>query len=103
MKDIDRLEELIKQFEILQSVMINENENNWIKSINDIVFCLKSNNLSSKEKLQYAKDSYINLIEIKGGFSDFFIWRDREEDRINANFSLERNKENIWHLIKLYE
>ena len=73
----------------LVNILLSENENNWIKSINAIVRELESHNIEN------AASIYDTINAGNGSFSDFHIWRNDFDERVKENEKLDRIKREL--------
>lgn len=104
MNNVQKCKYLLRLFNELKQIMINEKENNWIRGINLIIKTLTPPDYGGKgnadEAVRYVEYTYRNMASGNGSFSDFFIWRDDFEEREKANKKLDRIKKDIWDLIE---
>lgn len=103
MSAIQKSIDLLRLFTELRQILVQENENNWIRGVNLIVEALTPPAYGGKgnpdEAVMYVKNTYRKMVSGNGSFSDFFIWRDDFEDRKNANKELDRVRAEIWVLV----
>ena len=80
----------------------NENEDNWIKAINnilnDIQFAL-DNGQDIQATIRDIRYKYYLINSGNGSFTDFYICRDNLNERVEANKVLEEVKSNIVDLL----
>lgn len=76
----------------LQQIMIQENETNWLRGIETIIGLL---NFNQSEDLEDKTERLRKVLSINktmnagyGSFSDFHIWRDDFDERVQENESL---------------
>ena len=102
MNDKDRLIKLQENFLKLKDILVDENEDNWIKGINDILNDIQfavHNEQGLQATIRDIRYKYYLLNSGNGGFADFYIHRDNYKERVEANKLLEEVKTNIVHLI----
>lgn len=103
MKITKKVERLLFLFYELKEIMINENEDNWIKGINAIILSLTppeyGGQYDIEKGLLYTIDTYTSIEAGNGSFSDFYIWRENFDERRLANEQLSNIKNEIWKII----
>lgn len=99
---MQNLIELNERFIELREILIREDENNWIKGINVILskiyFALKDND-DAKETIKSVGNTYFLMNSGNGSFSDYHVWREDFDERVEANEELIKIKSNITDLI----
>lgn len=103
MNNIQKSNDLLKLFNELKQIMIEENESNWIRGVNLIIEVLTPPGYGGKENadeaVRYVSTTYRDMVSGNGSFSDFFIWRDDFDKREIANKKLDSVRSDIWALI----
>lgn len=94
---MQKVNKLLQYFVELREIMLMEEENNWIRGIRLIITRLEDVNLTEEEKL---KETFSMMNSGNGSFSDFYIWRDDINQRVELNHKLEEVKNNIWDLLQ---
>jgi hypothetical protein len=88
---MDNTNELIKLnmlFNKLKVILLQENEDNFIRGINSILDMIQSSldcNENSKATIKSVGNTYSFMNSGNGSFSDFFIWREDFNERVEAN------------------
>ncbi|MDJ0088256.1 hypothetical protein [Pantoea allii] len=94
---------LLNEFETLREILVKEHENNWMRGVLAIIekleFCLNNEGVFKKEYLKEACDTWKTMEQGNGSFTDFYIWRDDEKERSEANKFLDSVKSKIWKVI----
>ncbi|WP_397537135.1 hypothetical protein [Rummeliibacillus pycnus] len=99
--DLKKLRVLFKE---LIDILEKENDREILYIINQLELglhlineCLNSSyeNNDLKELNSKLKEIYKKINQPQVGLSDFFIWRDNDEERLKANMSLDTIKENL--------
>lgn len=72
-----------------------------LKAIYDIVKCIDSN-MDVKEKTKYILSRYKVLYPAHGGLNEFYIQDDDFATRLKLNEPLDKLKDDLWKIIKLY-
>jgi len=103
MNNVQKSNDLLRLFNELKQIMINENEDNWIRGVNLIIESLTPPDYGGKgsvdEAVRYVETTYRNMVSGNGSFSDFFIWRDDFDEREKVNRKLDSVRSDIWNLI----
>ena len=100
MKSSNQIEAVKELFYQLQSLLISEGEDNWIRGINEIVTLLRSQSLDAEEDvLVQVKDTYKSMAAGNGSFSDFYIWRENPTEMRIKNLELDGLRTKIWHIL----
>ena len=102
MSNNKKLVELNRYFLELKNILIQENEDNWIRGINAILNGIQSAlklNKNAKATIISVGDTYSFMNSGNGSFSDFFIWREDFDERLEANKVLTNLRNNITSLI----
>ena len=106
MIDINKttVNELIEIFSKIHALLLQENENNWIRGINSIRQRLSQIENGTENSQMVFKDiaaSYRSMNSGQGSFSDYMIWRqDMDEmQKLNQEFQLLVNK--AWQILDL--
>ncbi len=79
--------------------MAAEHEKNWIRGVGNIIAILQEVEENSSEAailVSEARQSYRSMNAGNGSFSDFHIWRDDFEERVEANKDLSKTIDAIW-------
>lgn len=97
---MQKVNKLLQYFVELREIMLMEEENNWIRGIRLIITCLEDVNLTEEEKLKETFKTFSMMNSGNGSFSDFYIWRDDINQRVELNHKLEEVKNNIWDLLQ---
>ncbi|WP_201594338.1 hypothetical protein [Psychrobacter vallis] len=102
---MDNTDELIKLdvlFNKLKIILLQENEDNFIRGINSILnmiqFSLEYNE-NAKATIKSVGNTYFFMNSGNGSFSDFFIWREDFNERVEANKILTNLRNDITSLI----
>ena len=98
MNDMDRLLKLQACFLNLKDILVNENEDNWIKAIKNILHDIQlalDNKQDTQATIRDIRYKYYLINSGNGSFTDFFICRDDFNERVEANKVLEEVKSNI--------
>lgn len=102
MSDLDKLLRLADLFTQIRDILIQENEDNWIRGINSILnqinYSLASNE-NDKSKIREIYYSYGLMNSGNGSFSDFYIWRKDFDKRIIENKNFMKIKNEISRII----
>ena len=102
MSNNKKLVELNRYFLELKNILIQENVDNWISGINAILNGIQSAlklNKNAKATIISVGDTYSFMNSGNGSFSDFFIWREDFDERLEANKVLTNLRNNITSLI----
>lgn len=97
--DITRAQRLCQLFLKLHAVMEAERENNWIRGVGNIIAILQEadeNPNQAASLISEARQSYRSMNGGNGSFSDFHIWRDDFQERVDLNKEISRTTEAIW-------
>lgn len=100
----ESLKELILTLEKIQSVLIQEGEQEWVYGISSIKRRLTDINIDSpdfKKEFKSVQLSYLNMTNGAGSFSDVMIWRSNVEDRIKVNKDFNALTKKTWELFEL--
>ena len=99
----DELIKLNLLFNKLREILIQENEHNYIRGINVIINRMKHSleyNEDAKATIKSVGDTYFFMNSGNGSFSDFFIWREDFDERVEANKVLKKLRNDITSLIE---
>ena len=102
MSDLDKLARLADLFTQIRDILIQENENNWIRGINSILNQINYSLASNEEAKSTIRDiyySYSLMNRGNGSFSDFYIWREDFDERVIENNKFIKIKDEIGSLI----
>jgi Zn-finger domain-containing protein len=95
--------DLLIEFEFLKKILEKEHEKNWMRGVLAIIekldICLNKEGTSEKESLEEACDTWKTMEQGNGSFTDFYIWRDDEKERSEANKFLDSVRSKIWKII----
>jgi hypothetical protein len=94
-----RAQRLLELFQRLRNVLVAEQEKNWSRGIDLIVDALMppfSDDEEVDAAIRYAHQTFRSMLAGAGSFSDFFIWREDFDERVEANASFDRLKEDIF-------
>jgi hypothetical protein len=83
----------------LERLLISEGEDNWIRGIRSSIAILESagsDDAESSKALNEVASIYKTMYAGAGSFSDFFLWRDDEAERIEANKELDNLRDELW-------
>lgn len=72
-----------------------------IRVLSDIIHCINSN-MDEEEKEKYILGKCRLLYPPQGGLNDFYIHNDDFAIRLKLNEPLDRLKEDLWNIIKVY-
>ena len=101
MNNTDELIKLNLLFNKLREILIQEDEHNYIRGINVIInriqYSLKYNE-DAKATIKSVGDTYSLMNSGNGSFSDFFIWREDFNERVEANKVLTKLRSDITSL-----
>lgn len=98
------IKQLRLQFQELIGILDKEDENETLYIINQLELGLKlidgciNSTYENKDIIQLfseLEEIYIKINQPRVGLSDYFIWRDDYEERVTANKSLDKIKENL--------
>lgn len=98
--------ELRDLFGQLNELLKREGENNWIRGVSavlDIVGVSYGTETELHDALIRAKSIYNTMNAGYGSFSDYGIWRENYEERVEANKILDKIKSDIWQIIEELE
>ncbi|MEE3627459.1 hypothetical protein UCD39_26375 [Nitrospirillum sp. BR 11752] len=99
MNEQKKCQELLVLFEGLRKILLEENENNWVRGINSICHslssCVKFHG-DFNGSINYVRETYKYMMGGNGSFSDFYIWRDNFNERVLENNKLDKIKDEIW-------
>ena len=102
MSDLYKLARLADLFTQIRDILIQENENNWIRGINSILNQINYSLASNEEAKSTIRDiyySYSLMNRGNGSFSDFYIWREDFAERVIENNKFIEIKDEIGSLI----
>ena len=102
MSDLDKLVRLADLFTQIRDILIQENEDNWIRGINSIlnqINYLLENNENIKDTIKSIGNTYSFMNNGNGSFSDFYIWREDFDERVIENNKFIEIKDEIGSLI----
>ncbi|PJG58426.1 hypothetical protein [Aeromonas cavernicola] len=94
-----KITRLLELFKKLRGILASEDDKNWIRGIEAIIFDLSSQEAivgNEDEVVRYVEYTYKGMCRGNGSFSDFYIWRDDFEERVSENEKLNNLKEKIW-------
>ena len=89
-------------FNKLKVILLQENEDNFIRGINSILDMIQSSleyNENAKATIKSVGNTYFFMNSGNGSFSDFFIWREYFNERVEANKVLTNLRNDITSLI----
>lgn len=102
MSDLDKLIRLSGLFIQMRDILIQENEDNWIRGIgsilNQISYSLE-NNENAKDTIKSIENTYSFMNNGNGSFSDFCIWRESFDERVVENQNFMKLKNEISRII----
>lgn len=108
-KDIQRLRVLYQELRNILEIESDDNEAMYITNqlesgLSLIDECLNNTYTDKDLKQLYSKlnEIYIKINQPRVGLSDFFIWRDNNEERLKANDCLDSIKDNLLFLFQKY-
>ena len=102
---MDNTNELVRLnmlFNKLKVILLQENEDNFIRGINSILDMIQSSleyNENAKATIKSVGNTYFFMNSGNGSFSDFFIWREDFNERVEANKVLTNLRNDITSLI----
>ena len=102
---MDNTNELVRLnmlFNKLKVILLQENEDNFIRGINSILDMIQSSleyNENAKATIKSVGNTYFFMNSGNGSFSDFFIWREDFNERVEANKVLKNLRNDITSLI----
>lgn len=73
-----------------------------IRIIEAILSCLKDSEETSSSKMEYVASKHKQLYSPRGGLSEFFIWDNDFQTRIQLNKPLDTVRDDIWAILKKY-
>lgn len=95
-----QLQDLLRQ---LQVILTREGEENWQLGVMAALGELNgSQELSEDEVLERIKRAasiYRTMNSGSGSFSDFHVWRDDYDQRVQANETLDEVRERLWETV----
>jgi len=92
---------LIILFSELSEILENDNEENWIRRIQECLSILQSKEeINDRKKLSEVKSIYYSINAGYSGFSEYFIWREDFDERIKANERLDEIRDEIWDTLE---
>lgn len=102
MGNVQKLIVLKEHFTELREVLIQENEDNWIRGINTILstihFALKDDD-DAKETIRNVASTYFFMNSGNGSFSDYYVWREDFDERVECNNAFMEIKNSIANLL----
>ena len=105
MSDLDKLARLADLFTQIRDILIQENENNWIRGINSILNQINyslENNEKIKDTIKSIGNTYSFMNNGNGSFSDFYIWREDFDERVIENNNFMKIKNQISKILTSY-
>lgn len=102
MNDIKKLIVLKDYFFELKEILIQENENNFIRGVDVILDRIQYSldfKQNPKSTIKSVGNTYFFMNSGNGSFSDFFIWREDFDERVEANKVLTNLRNDITSLI----
>ncbi|MEK6219390.1 MAG: hypothetical protein N2B01_00685 [Psychrobacter cryohalolentis] len=102
MNNIDKLTELNYYFLKLREILLQEDEHNYIRGINVIINRIQYSleyNEDAKATIKSVGDTYSFMNSGNGSFSDFFIWKEDFNERVEANKVLTKLRSDITSVI----
>jgi type I site-specific restriction-modification system R (restriction) subunit len=83
----------------LLSILEAQNDRNWSRGIKAAVQeFVDSNGSDTATGFENARSIYNTMTAGGRGFSEYFIWNDNEEERIQANKRLDDLRARIWKM-----
>ncbi|WP_201587700.1 hypothetical protein [Psychrobacter jeotgali] len=102
MSDLDKLVRLANLFNQIRDILIQENEDNWIRGISSILNRINyslENNENAKDTIKSIGNTYSFMNNGNGSFSDFYIWREDFDERVLENKNFMKIKNEISRII----
>lgn len=102
MSDLDKLVRLANLFNQIRDILIQENEDNWIRGISSILNRINyslENNENAKDTIKSIGNTYSFMNNGNGSFSDFYIWREDFDERVLENKNFMKIKNDISRII----
>lgn len=89
----------------LRSILVEEGDMEWINRIEGCLAGLPEDPEALPEpevrkRLREVSREYREMVQPKGGFSEYFIWRETVEERISANRDLDALRDAIWEIVE---
>ncbi len=94
-----RQEQLRLLFQRLRQIMQAEGESNWIAGVEAILERL--NDHVSEERWREVQSLYKTMHRGASTFSDYHVWRDDFDARLEANRELDSIRQRIWTLMEV--
>ncbi len=96
----DLLEKLLKYLEIYKNESMTQLH---IRRVKNCIFLIDNLNISTEYELELKKNLKLlfPLHPVRGGISDFYIWKNNSEERVLINKTLEEVKHQIWEIVKM--
>jgi len=101
METPDKIKEFLRKLAAIRNILQNEGEANWRQGIDAAISELLDPdgnlNLSGYEN---ARSIYRSMVTGGRGFAEYYIWKNKEEDRIAANEELDMLRADVWRLME---
>jgi hypothetical protein len=93
--------ERARVIELLRYVLVvleAEGARNWIPRITRVLEVVEDGSLEDLEALMKADAQYRTMFG-RGGFGEFFVWRDAVDERVEANREYKEATDELWRLL----
>ncbi|MCH8475370.1 MAG: hypothetical protein LAT55_09100 [Opitutales bacterium] len=98
MKSSEKLKESISCLSNMSDILMREGELDFAQSVQDVIHAGRTIQ-DSDEALKEMSFLYRSMHGGAGSFSDYFIWRDNFDDRVEANKEFEILSQRLWELL----
>lgn len=101
-----KLERLLARYRKLLSIIEKhgkgeiDSQINTVKDIIDYIKVIDYEIVESENYMRAIKKMHENLFPPRGGLSDFFIWSNDYDERIQLNEPLDKVREEIWDMLR---
>jgi hypothetical protein len=89
---------VIELLRYVASVLTSEGERNWIRRITEVLGVVEDASLDDLDALKKAGARYRTMFG-RGGFGEFFVWRDAVDERMEANREYKAATDELWRLL----
>ena len=103
MNDLYLIEEYVDFFRLLELIMHQESDFNWISGIRE---CIRVGELALNQKslaidsFQKIKTTYHAMYDGPGSFGDFYVWRESWSERLAESKELNSIIDRLWNILK---
>jgi hypothetical protein len=89
---------VIELLRYVLSVLEAEGARNWIPRITRVLEVVEDGSVQDLDALAKAGAQYRTMFG-RGGFGEFFVWRDAADERVEANREYKEATEELWRLL----